>query len=76
MKNPFSWYAKISEKLLFFTLEYAHKRKCQVWRGRRKTDFMKKHATATGTSVRLPVEHATGDHSKQLRPCLYVVQNY
>ena len=25
--------------------------------------------------MRLPFEHATGDHSKQLRACLYVVQN-
>ena len=24
----------------------------------------------------LPFEHATGDHSKQLKPCLYVIQNY
>ena len=33
---------------------------------------MKKHATA----MCLPFQHATGDHSKQLRLCLYVVQNY
>ena len=24
----------------------------------------------------LPFEHATGDHSKQLRLCLYMAQNY
>ena len=26
--------------------------------------------------MHLPVEHMTADHLKQLRPCLYVVQNY
>ena len=26
--------------------------------------------------MHLPFEHATDDHSQQLRPCLQVVQNY
>ena len=26
--------------------------------------------------MHLPLEHMTADHLKQLRPCLYVVQNY
>ena len=31
-------------------------------------NFMIKHST-------LLLEHAIGDHSKQIRPCLYMVQN-
>ena len=31
---------------------------------------------ATETPIRLPFKRATGDYSKQLKPCLYVVQNY
>ena len=37
-------------------------------------DFVKKHATATLTLMRLHFEHVKSDHSKQLRPCLSVIQ--
>ena len=38
--------------------------------------FIEKHETATLVLICLPFNHLTGDHSKLLRPCLYMVQNY
>ena len=39
-------------------------------------DFMEKPVTTTEVPMCLPFEYATGYHSKQLKPCLCVVQNY
>ena len=43
-------------------------------------DFIKKNMQQLpknpDASCLLPFGHATGDHSKQFGPCLYVAQNY
>ena len=43
---------------------------------KKNTDLFQKNMHLNpGASQLLPFEHATGDHSKQLGPCLYVVEN-
>ena len=37
---------------------------------------MKNHATATYTPLRIPLEHGTSDHSKNLITYLYKHHNY
>ena len=46
-----------------------------VW-PKKNRDFKKKIQQLRKTLIHLSFEHVTGDHSKQLKPCLYVVQNY
>ena len=38
--------------------------------------FMKKTCNNKLNPMHFPFDHATGDHWKQIRRCLYVLQNY
>ena len=42
----------------------------------KRGDFIKKTCTSNLNAMCLHFKNATGDHSKQIRPCLYVDQNY
>lgn len=46
-----------------------------VW-PKKNRDFMKKIQQLRKTLIHFSFEHMKGDHSKQLKPCLYVVQSY
>ena len=46
-----------------------------VW-PKKNRDFMKKIQQIRKTLIHFSFEHMKGDHSKQLKPCLYVVQSY
>ena len=42
----------------------------------KRGDSIRKTCTSNLNAMCLHFKHATGDYSKQIRPCLYVDQNY